>query len=128
MSHLKDLNGAKPKNKSGNGIGKSYFELIDNSNLAQSEKEYAKKELQKTILDVKQGLIESFRMKIRGIHAEPYRGQLGRRQIQLDKNGFTIIRINGEKLKRDIIESPVESIKNNQHSGYLPIVCCARID
>jgi len=45
----------------------------------------------------------------------------GGRQIQLDKNGFTIIRINGEKLKRDIIESPVESIKNNQHPAIYPL-------
>lgn len=121
MSHLKALNGSKQKNNGSNGIGKSYFNLIDSSNLAPQEKEHAKRELQKTILDVKSGLIESFRMKIRGIHAEPYGGQAGGRQIQLDKNGFTIIRINGEKLKRDIIESPVESIKNNQHPAIYPL-------
>jgi len=60
-------------------------------------------------------------MKIRGIHAKPYGGQAGGRQIQLDKNGFTIIRINGEKLKRDIIESPVESIKNTEHPAVYPL-------
>lgn len=120
MSHLKQLD--HPKSKSnGNGIGKKYFELIDNSELSLQEKEYAKRELQKVIIDVKSGNLESFRMKIRGIHAEPYGGQAGGRQIQLDKNGFTIIRINGEKLKRDIIESPVESIKNNQHPAVYPL-------
>lgn len=120
MSHLKYLNNSKSKSN-GNGIGKKYFELIDNSGLASQEKEHAKRELQKVIFDVKQGIIESFRMKIRGIHAEPYGGQAGGRQIQLDKNGFTIIRINGERLKRDIIESPVESIKNNQHPAVYPL-------
>ncbi|MFH1563620.1 MAG: site-specific DNA-methyltransferase [Nitrospirota bacterium] len=120
MSHLRVLGGSKSKNNGGNGIGKKYFELIDNSDLRQEDKEHAKRELQKVILDVKSGVIESFRMKIRGIHAEPYGGQAGGRQIQLDKNGFTIIRINGEKLKRDIIESPVESIKNTQHPAVYP--------
>lgn len=120
MSHLKQLDHSKSKSN-GNGIGKKYFELIDHSKLSQQEKEHAKRELQKVIFDVKSGLIESFRMKIRGIHAEPYGGQAGGRQIQLDKNGFTIIRINGEKLKRDIIESPVESIKNNQHPAVYPL-------
>lgn len=120
MSHLKTLDGSKNKNN-GNGIGKKYFDLIDNSDLNQENKDNAKRDLQKTIIDVKSGIIESFRMKIRGIHAEPYGGQAGGRQIQLDKNGFTIIRINGEKLKRDIIESPVESIKNSQHPAIYPL-------
>jgi DNA modification methylase len=120
MSHLKN-DGLKQKTNSGNGIGKSYFNLIDNSDLTLLEKEHAKMELQKTILDVRAGLIEGFRMKIRGIHAEPYGGQVGGRQAQLDKNGFTIIRINGEKLKRDIIESPVESVRNNRHPAIYPL-------
>lgn len=120
MSHLKTMSGSKTKTNGGNGIGKKYFELIGSSDLAPQEKEEAIRGLQKTILDVKSGVIESFRMKIRGIHAEPYGGQPGGRQIQMDKNGFTIIRINGEKLKRDIIESPVESIKNTQHPAVYP--------
>jgi len=120
MSHLKAMSGSKTKITGGNGIGKKYFELIDSSDLAPQEKEDAIKGLQRTILDVKSGVIESFRMKIRGIHAEPYGGQPGGRQIQMDKKGFTIIRINGEKLKRDIIESPVESIRNTQHPAVYP--------
>ena len=89
--------------------------------LVNEEKAHAKRDLEKVIVDVKNGIIESFRMKIRGIHAKPYGGQAGGRQIQLDKNGFTIIRINGEKLKRDIIESPVESIKNTEHPAVYPL-------
>lgn len=121
LSHLKLLNGKKSKNNGNNGIGKKYFGLIENSGLLDEEKAHAKRELEKVIIDVKNGIIESFRMKIRGIHAEPYGGQAGGRQIQLDKNGFTIIRINGEKLKRDIIESPVESIKNTEHPAVYPL-------
>ena len=60
MSHLKALDGSKAKSNGGNGIGKSYFELIDNSDLASQEKDHAKRELQRTILDVKGGIIESF--------------------------------------------------------------------
>lgn len=121
LSHLKLLNGTKSKNNGSSGIGKKYFELIENSGLSDDAKAHAKRELEKVIIDVKKGVIESFRMKIRGIHAEPYGGQAGGRQIQLDKNGFTIIRINGERLKRDTIESPVESIKNTKHPAIYPL-------
>ena len=121
LSHLKLLDSKKSNNNGNNRIGKKYFELIKNSELSDKEKTHAKRELEKVIIDVKNGIIESFRMKIRGIHAKPYGGQPGGRQIQLDKNGFTIIRINGEKLKRDIIESPVESIKNTEHPAIYPL-------
>lgn len=60
-------------------------------------------------------------MKIRGLHAEPFGGQEGGRQIQLRKKGFTIIRIHGEKLKRDVIESAVESLKNSNHPAIYPV-------
>ncbi len=121
LLHLKLLDGKKSNNNGNNRIGKKYFELIRNSELSDEEKAHAKRDLEKVIVDVKNGIIESFRMKIRGIHAKPYGGQAGGRQIQLDKNGFTIIRINGEKLKRDIIESPVESIKNTEHPAVYPL-------
>ena len=119
LSHLNFHNYTKPKN--GNGIGKKYFDLIDGSKLTDKKKEHAKIKLQRVISDVKSNKIESFRMKIRGIHADPYGGQAGGRQIQLDKYGFTIIRINGDRLKKDIIESPVESIKNTKHPAIYPL-------
>jgi len=59
-------------------------------------------------------------MKIKGIHALPFGGQEGGRKIQIEKNGFTIIRISGKCLKRDIIESPVESIKGIKHPAIYP--------
>lgn len=81
----------------------------------------ARLELMQVIQDVKVGKIEGFRMKIRGLHAEPFGGQEGGRQIQLRNKGFTIIRINGEKLKRDVIESAVESLKNSNHPAIYPV-------
>lgn len=120
LSHLKLLDSRKSKNGK-NGIGKKYYELIENAGLSNGQKAQARKELEDAINDVKNGTIEGFRMKIRGIHAEPYGGQAGGRQIQLEKKGFTIIRINGEKLKKDVIESPVESIKNIEHPAVYPL-------
>lgn len=106
--------------KSGNNIGKKYFELIEKTNLSNEEKTLARKELSETIIEVKEGKIESFRMKIRGIHALPYGGQAGGRLTQIQKKGFTIIKIYGNSMRRDIIESTVETIKGNGHPAVYP--------
>src|SRR3990172_11033058 len=83
-------NGVKNKRSNGNNIGKKYFELIESSNLTVEQKKMALWELQNVILEVKTGKIESFRMKIKGIHSEPFGGQDGGRKYQLMKKGFTI--------------------------------------
>lgn len=110
----------KKSNNNSNNIGKKYFELIDQSSLSNEEKWSAKEELLNTINEVKQGKIESFRMKIRGLHSMPFGGQEGGRKIQLEKRGFTIIKIYGNKLKKDIIECPVETIRGCKHPAIYP--------
>ena len=106
--------------KAGNDVGKKYFELIEKSDLTDDEKRKAKRELVKVINEVQTGKIESFRMKIRGIHSMPYGGQEGGRKIHIEKDGFSIIKIHGNPIKRDIIESPVETIKGNIHPAVYP--------
>lgn len=110
----------KKTNGSTNNIGKSYFNLIDNSDLTAEQKSACREQLEKVISEVKQGKLESFRIKIKGIHAEPYGGQNGGRKIHLERDGFTIIRIYGNSMKRDVIESPVETIKGNIHPAVYP--------
>lgn len=100
--------------------GKKYFELIKNSSLTQEEKELAIKELKQAIEEVKKGIIRDFRMKIRGLHAEPFGGQEGGRMYHLRKKGFTIIKMKGNKMKRDVIECSVETIKGRKHSAIYP--------
>ncbi|MBI4647909.1 MAG: site-specific DNA-methyltransferase [Bacteroidia bacterium] len=106
--------------KAGNDIGKKYFELIEKSNLSKEEKELARKELSEIIIEVKRGEIESFRMKIRDMHALPYGGQAGGRLTQIEKKGFTLIKIYGNSMRRDIIESTVETIKGIGHPAVYP--------
>jgi site-specific DNA-methyltransferase (adenine-specific) len=108
------------RKKAGNDVGKKYFELIEKSDLSPEEKLQAKKELNEVIMEVKQGKIESFRMKIRGLHALPYGGQAGGRLTQIENKGFTIIKIYGNSLKKDVIESNVETIKGNIHPAVYP--------
>ncbi len=120
MSHRDEFK-ATSRSKPTEGMGKRYFDLIDSSDLSSEEKKLAKEELVKAIHDVRQGKIESFRMKIRNIHAEPFGGQDGGRKIHLERHGFTIIRILGKTMKKDVIESPVESIKGNEHPAVYPI-------
>ncbi len=60
-------------------------------------------------------------MKIRGIHKLAYGGQSGGRNNQIINKGFTIIKITGNKLKKDIIESPVENTKDNHHTAVFPL-------
>jgi site-specific DNA-methyltransferase (adenine-specific) len=109
------------KKTSNSHIGNSYFEQIAKSELTEAQKSFAKEELLKVIQEAKTGKIEGFRMKIQGIHSEPFGGQAGGRQIQLEKNGFTIIRIHGNPLKKDVIEMAVESLKNSQHPAIYPV-------
>ncbi len=102
-------------------VGQRYFSLIAQSDLNSRQKEMAYTALENVIQEVKDGKIEGFRMKIRGIHSEPFGGQEGGRKIQLDKNGFTIIRIHGNPLKKDAIVTPVESVKNCPHPAIYPV-------
>jgi site-specific DNA-methyltransferase (adenine-specific) len=103
-----------------NHLGKRYFDLIEISNLSPEEKKNAKEELEKTIQQVKEGKIAGFRMKIRGIHSMPFGGQEGGRKTQIIKKGFTIIKIHGDELKRDVIECPVETLKGIKHPAIYP--------
>lgn len=76
---LKPLDPQKPNGNSGTGenVGKKYFTLIDQSNLTAKQKEMARTALQEVIKEVQNGEIQGFRMKIRGIHSEPFGGQDG---------------------------------------------------
>lgn len=112
---------AKSRNGSTDKVGSRYYELIESSSLSSNQKEVARKELIQVIQEVRLGKIEGFRMKIKGIHSEPFGGQAGGRQIQLDTKGFTIIRIHGNPLKKDVIEMPVESLKGRNHPAMYPV-------
>lgn len=120
LQHFDNLN-KKNGNNSNTKIGEKYFELIDNSVLSENEKNNARKELNQAILSVVSGEISSFRMKIRGLHKLAYGGQAGGRNNQINNNGYSIIKITGNKLKKDIIESPVEITKDNNHPAVYPI-------
>ncbi len=119
LSHLDEIN-KNGKSKPSENLGKKYFELIENSELSSSEKKRANKSLEETIKLVHQGEIVGFRMKIRGIHKLAYGGQEGGRNNQIKNNGFTIIKILGNRMKKDIIESPVEITKDNKHPAVFP--------
>jgi len=109
-----------PKKKSGKK-GQRYFDLIASSQLSEDQKAKARHALETILQELQEGKISDFRMKIKGLHSEPFGGQPGGRQIQLEKNGFTLIRIYGEPLKRDLIETPVESLKGSGHPAIFPV-------
>lgn len=102
-----------PKRKPTAKLGSRYRDLIDGSELTAAERRAAHTALDVAITDVREGRIQSFRMKIRGIHAPAYGGQDGGRKMHIERHGFTIIRISGQSMKRDVIESPVESLPGN---------------
>lgn len=117
---LKERKRKRNNNTNNAKIGQSYFEKIELSSLSSQQKKLAKEELEKVIREVKEGKIESFRMKIRGIHAPAFGGQEGGRKTQMEKKGFTIIKINGDRMKKDIIESPVATSKGVRHLAIYP--------
>ncbi|TAD97880.1 MAG: site-specific DNA-methyltransferase [Bacteroidetes bacterium] len=120
LKHLDDQN-KNNRSKPSEKLGKQYFELIENSDLTEIQKEQAKKSLKDAIMAVHNGEIDSFRMKIKGIHKEAYGGMEGGRNNQIRNQGFTIIKILGNKLKKDLIESPVEMTKDNAHPAVYPL-------
>ena len=102
-------------------LGNQYRQLIESSELTAEERCAAHKALDQAIADVWEGTIHGFRMKIRGIHAPAYGGQEGGRKMHIERDGFTIIRISGQTMKRDVIESPVESLPGNGHPAIFPV-------
>ncbi len=102
------------------GMGKRYYELIEASELSNDAKANARQALAAVIQEVRDGKTAGYRMKIRGIHSEPFGGQEGGRKMHLERDGFTIIRLMGGKLKRDVIETPVESVKGCRHPAIYP--------
>ena len=104
-----------------NRLGHKYRKLIKESDLTEEMKESANKSLDQVIEEVIKGEIQGFRMKIRGIHAEAFGGQEGGRKAQLEKQGFTIIRLHGKKMKKDVINSAVESIPGIKHTAIFPV-------
>ena len=102
-------------------LGSQYRQMIDSSALTAAERCAAHQALDQVIADVWDGVIHSFRMKIRGIHAPAYGGRDGGRKMHIERDGFTIIRISGQSLKRDVIETPVESLPGNGHPAIFPV-------
>jgi len=108
-------------------VGGKYRDLIEQSNLSAEQKCNAHDSLGMVIQEVLDGEIQSFRMKIKGIHAEAFGGQEGGRNSQLNNNGFTIIKISGKKMKKDVMESPVESIPGLKHTAVFPLSIIRRL-
>jgi site-specific DNA-methyltransferase (adenine-specific) len=108
-------------------IGQGYFDLIDQSGLAVEQKKQAKSELNATIQEIKDGKYTGLRMKIKGLHTLPFGGQEGGRLTQIQDKGYTIIKMQGRKIQRDVIESPVETIKGQTHSAVYPLAVIKRL-
>ena len=106
-------------------IGERYKHLIDRSSLTEHQKQIAHNELEKVIDEVREGKLHSFRMKILGVHAPAFGGQNGGRKSQMERDGFTIIRIRGEKMKKDILMNAVAKSNGSNHSAVYPlsIIC-----
>jgi len=116
------LKTAKPVEKAISYVkGQRYIKLIDNSDLTKSEKQHAIIALAEVVMEYRNREITDFRMKIRGVHKKAFGGQQGGRNNQIDKQGYTIIRFTGKKLKRDVIETSVANAKNIAHPAIFPL-------
>jgi site-specific DNA-methyltransferase (adenine-specific) len=101
--------------------GQGYVPQIQNSDLTSEEKLNALGDLAIVVSEVHDGQIADFRMKIRGVHKKAFGGQAGGRNNQIDKQGYTIIRLTGNKIKRDVIESSVANTKDIDHPAVFPL-------
>lgn len=107
--------------RTGDRVGQDYHRQITESALSEIEKQQAHADLDAAINAIKAGEIAGLRMKIRGIHALAYGGQDGGRNRQIVNNGYTIIRLHNEPMKRDLIETSVETVKGNKHPAVYPV-------
>jgi site-specific DNA-methyltransferase (adenine-specific) len=114
--NVQEEKGVNPDSK----VGQGYFKQIDESDLSDEEKANAYVDLAKIIEEVKEGKIESLRMKIRGKHSLPFGGQEGGRKTQIETKGYSIIRVPGGKMHRDVVETPVETIRGINHPAIYP--------
>lgn len=101
--------------------GEGYGMKISQSDLTPTEQLNAYTALLRVKQELQDGKITDFRMKIRGIHKKAFGGQAGGRNNQIEKQGFTVIRMYGNRLKRDIIESAVANSKNIDHPAIFPL-------
>lgn len=102
--------------------GEKYRKQIENTNnLNDKEKKDALYSLSNILQELADGSISDFRMKIRGIHKKAFGGQPGGRNSHIEKKGYTLIRMYGKKLKRDVIECPVANSKGIDHPAIFPI-------
>ena len=119
---------AEPLKRNPNSqAGKRYYKMIAESELTVEQQQMARTALSEAVCEVRNGQIAGFRMKIKGIHAEAFGGQAGGRKTQMDTQGFTIIKMKGNKLGRDVMESPVASIKGNKHPAIYPVEIIEKI-
>ena len=109
-----------PPRKPSPKMGERYRELLAQSDLSPEQKQAGLRALERAVEEVRRGEIQSFRMKIRGVHAPAFGGQEGGRNNQMERGGFTVIRILGEPMKRDILESAVESGNGSGHPAVFP--------
>lgn len=108
-------------------IGQGYYDQIAGSSLTDDQKALARRELEDAIAEVRAGVIPGFRMKISGVHRLPFGGQEGGRKTQMLTKGFTLIKLRGRKIERDVIECPVETIKGMSHPAIYPKGLVARL-
>lgn len=101
--------------------GMKYDKMISASDLVIKEKFNAKMDLRRTLSELREGKISDFRMKIRGMHKKAFGGQSGGRNNQIEKQGYTIIKMYGNKIKRDVIVNPVARAKNIDHPAIFPL-------
>lgn len=107
-------------------VHSKYFDLIEKSDLTPYQKFNAIAELRKVIFEVECGELHSFRMKIKDVHAMPFGGQEGGRKDQILNNGFTIIRIHGRKMQKDVFTSAVDNVKWKKHPAVYPLAIVER--
>lgn len=110
----------KKSDRTSTKIGQSYYGLIESSSLTSEQKAKAVADLEQAISDVHNGILDSFRMKIKGIHAEAFRGEAGGYQYRMDRDGYVVMKFRGTKIKQDVMSLPVASVKGGKHPAMFP--------
>lgn len=101
--------------------GKKYIQMVkETENLTEEEKKKALNHIDTMLEEIRDGKITDFRMKIRGIHSAAYGGHEGGRRTEIKKNGYTMIRMYGKKMKMDYIINSKETVSFSKHPAMFP--------
>ncbi|MDA1190216.1 MAG: DNA methyltransferase [Candidatus Poribacteria bacterium] len=112
----------------GDRKGLSYRRLVAMSDhLTPAQKQRANDAIDRTLEKMRSGDLADFRVRINGEHKDKFGNLPGGRKSQMERDGFYVIEIGWETMKRNWISTAVENIEKCGHPAVFPLYIADRV-